>query len=77
MKHPTPSPHSQGEMHHLSLAIIRNLIMSELDDFIATLEVPGGHGTPGQIHRDLKLRIDNAIDYYRHNYHRKTNRKAP
>lgn len=77
MKQPTTSARRPGKVTHPHLAIIRNLIMSEVDDFVATLEGPDSPGTPGQIHRALRQRIDNAIDYYRHTYYPQTNRKAP
>ncbi|EQA2568917.1 hypothetical protein ACXZ30_005752, partial [Escherichia coli] len=47
--------------HHI--AVLRNLLLEEIDDFTATLSGPGAPVTPGEIHRDLKRRIENAIDY--------------
>ncbi len=46
--------------HHI--AVLRNLIMSEIDDLVAEMEIPSGPVTPGEIHRNLKQRIDNVID---------------
>ncbi|EIG2357663.1 hypothetical protein OOV86_005184, partial [Escherichia coli] len=42
---------------------LRNLLLEEIDDFTATLSGPSAPVTPGEIHRDLKRRIENAIDY--------------
>ncbi|HAP0138388.1 TPA: hypothetical protein IRQ32_002409 [Escherichia coli] len=47
--------------HHIVL--LRNLLMEEIDDYTATLGSPGAPVTPGEVHRDLKRRIENVIDY--------------
>ncbi|SQS47053.1 hypothetical protein [Escherichia coli] len=51
-----------GKSTRYCIAILRNLLMSEIDDLVAEMEIPGGPTTPGEIHRDPKQRIDNAID---------------
>ncbi|EFN8389170.1 hypothetical protein ID152_19025 [Escherichia coli] len=47
--------------HHI--AVLRNLIMCEIDDFVAGLGQPGETATPGEIHKELRRRIENAVDY--------------
>ncbi|HAX2666180.1 TPA: hypothetical protein OKD45_005427, partial [Escherichia coli] len=47
--------------HHI--AVLRNLIMCEIDDFVAGLGQPGEPATPGEIHKELRRRIENAVDY--------------
>ncbi|HHM0748912.1 TPA: hypothetical protein ACRF39_005168, partial [Escherichia coli] len=61
-KHDTNARRPGKEARH-HIAVMRNLLMSEIDDFVAGLGQPGEPATPGQIHRELRRRVENVVDY--------------
>ncbi len=64
-KHNTSARKPGKEARH-HIAVLRNLIMGEIDDFVAELGQKEGAATPGEIHKNLRRRVENAVDYVMH-----------